>query len=509
MEKNIKIEASGDFPFQFFIEKALPSEENGEMIIEGVASTVNIDHDNERMSPSALASMAEVINAKSVPLRIEHQHDNNAVVGNVFKAWIDERNQLWIKAMLDKAHPASGILYKSLKDGVKLGLSVGGVVKNAVKEMSEATGKMVKTFYQVMLNEVSVTQRPANYDSWLLAKSIAKDKENIEQFYETPFYKEFLFETSGYDYLQSFAKSIPDKSWKRVELIDNNINKDMKKKEGEEKETETKEKAESTETETKEKAESSETETKEKAEESETTTKSFQEYMTKAMESLTNIVTGLVTKSSEKDTEETTIMEDKTKAQDSTDESEKEKAESSETETKEKAESSDSEETPMKEKNGDAYKMKSILDRLDNLKKAMDTSETETKEKAEDKESETTEKSASIDSFADVLEKHIEALEDKFAKSGRSVYGLRSMLLDLVKNDPEIQKEISSMSKEAGFKKSISNGTPFIRSKTGQVYEIVAKEVGGTTIEKSAKAETDFKTMYKTQLSSVAQAEQQ
>ena len=155
MDKDlITIKAEGDFPFTFYIEKAIAGEEGEDMIITGVASTVNIDHDNERMSSSALKSMAEIINEKSVPLRVEHQSGDNAVVGDVYKAWVDERDQLWIKALLHKAHPAAGILYKSLKDGVKLGLSVGGRVKSAIREFSEATGKMVKTFYQVALEEV-------------------------------------------------------------------------------------------------------------------------------------------------------------------------------------------------------------------------------------------------------------------------------------------------------------------------------------------------------------------
>ena len=158
MDKNkiIKIEADGDFPFSFYIEKAIPDGDEENMTIKGVASTVNIDHDNERMSPEALQSMAEIINEKSVPLRVEHQKDDNAIVGNVNKAWVDSRNQLWIEAALDKSHPGASMLYKALKTGAKLGLSVGGRVKHAMKDLSESAGKMIKTFYNVVLDEVSV-----------------------------------------------------------------------------------------------------------------------------------------------------------------------------------------------------------------------------------------------------------------------------------------------------------------------------------------------------------------
>ena len=85
-----------------------------------------------------------------------------------------------MKARLDKSHPVSGILHNSIKQGVKMGLSVGGLVKHATKEFSEAVGGMIKTFYDVVLQEVSVTPRPSNYDAWLIAKSIAKDKQDAE-----------------------------------------------------------------------------------------------------------------------------------------------------------------------------------------------------------------------------------------------------------------------------------------------------------------------------------------
>src|SRR3990172_6785786 len=107
MAKRLIAQASGEFPFVFYIEKAVPTEENNELFVEGIASTTNVDHDNERMSEHALKQMASIVNSESVPLRIEHQKGDGAIVGKVFKAWIDERNQLWIKAMLDKTNPVA------------------------------------------------------------------------------------------------------------------------------------------------------------------------------------------------------------------------------------------------------------------------------------------------------------------------------------------------------------------------------------------------------------------
>lgn len=517
MNKEIKIEALGDFKFEFFIEKAIPSGTDDEMEITGVASTINIDHDNERMSVEALKSMATIINDKSVPLRVEHQKEDNAICGLVHKAWVDERNQLWIKAILDRKHPASSILYKSLKDGVKLGLSVGGRVKRAIKEMSEATGKMVKTFYDVVLDEVSVTQRPANYDSWLLAKSIINKGDDTTSLYDSPLYKEFLFEKSSLDYMQSFAKSIPDNSWKKVDFIKNNENINMKEvKKTTETEEETKTKAQETETETKEKAQETETETevKEKAEgdkKDETTDESFKSMVIKGMESLTNMIAKLAKTTSTEKEEETTIMETKTKAEaDETDTETKTKAQETETETKEKSGDEETEaETKTSEKgHGAEYQMKSmknLLKRMDNLAKATET-ETETKEKAqeaEDNTEETTEKS--MDSFVGSMETIVNSLEAKFAKSGKSAIGLHQAIADIIKNDSEIQKSIKDMMQEKGFKKSVSMGIPYMRSKEGKMFQLTAKEVG-EDIKKSQKTVSGqtFKDVYKSEYSSVS-----
>src|SRR5665213_1110182 len=121
-EKDITLEAVGEFPFTFYIEKAVPLDDGDELILEGIASTTNVDHDKERMSKDALRSMETAINKDGVPLRVEHQKDESAIIGRVFKAWVDERNQLHVRARLDKSHPVSSVLHHSMKNGVKMGL---------------------------------------------------------------------------------------------------------------------------------------------------------------------------------------------------------------------------------------------------------------------------------------------------------------------------------------------------------------------------------------------------
>ncbi len=216
------------FHFDFLIEKAFAPDVE-DLVVIGVASTPNIDHDKERMAEPALKRMARIINEKSVPLRVEHQKGNGAIVGDVDKAWIDDRNKLWVQATLDKNNPAAMMLHSALKAGAKLGLSVGGRVKRAVQELNEGQGQFIRAFHDVTLEEVSVTPRPSNYDAWLLNKNYIEKGQSVDHLYNSPLYDVFLFENPKFDYLASIEKSIPKDAWKKVEPeTNNNIVMDIK-----------------------------------------------------------------------------------------------------------------------------------------------------------------------------------------------------------------------------------------------------------------------------------------
>lgn len=511
MNNDITLEANGEFPFKFYIEKAVPVEEGDELIIEGIASTTNVDHDNERMSSDALKDMAMVINEKSVPLRVEHSKDDTAVIGKVYKAWVDERNQLHIRASLDKSHPVAPILHSSMKQGVKMGLSVGGVVKRATKEFVESVGKMVKTFYDVVLNEVSVTPRPANYDSWLVAKSIVKKEEEAEGFRNSSLHNEFLFQNPQLDYLQVFAKSIPDKAWHKVEKSDinknNNTHMDHKEKKADDMKEETEKSVSRVEFE------------------------SLKTTIGKGFDA----ISGLLTKMAG-DSAKDTVNPDKKKPEDESstakaeteDDEKKEKAET-ETETKEKATDDDKDEKKEEKKSESEsdYKLETVersisaieglTKRLSGMKKSEETetdekkkSETETDtEKAEDEdETETKKGMHPLDQFVMTVTKALTAMTEKMEKSGKTVLGFEKSIVESMKSDPALQEEIMKMMKIPGQKRSVAMGVPYMVTKEGKRYALSATEIG-STVEKSrddSKAKT-FKDVYKSEYSSVKTAE--
>lgn len=556
----IQLEAVGEFPFTFYIEKAIAKDTEDELIIEGIASTTNVDHDSERMSKDALRAMEAAINKDGVPLRVEHQKEGDAVIGRVFKGWVDERDQLHIRARLDKNHPVSPILHHSMKNGLKMGLSVGGIVKRAVKEFVESVGGIVKTFYDVALQEVSVTPRPANYDSWLIAKSIAKDPKDAEQYSESMgLRREFLLEHSQLDYLQAFAKSVPDKAWRKVESPIK-INKDDKsmKKDEQENTDETTDKAVSR----------AEFNSLGKA------VKTLSQLVSKGFDSMGKIMSKAMDgdakdatnpdKDKPEGEQETAKMdndpleqanpnkdkpdEEEQQAAKSESEDDEETTKDGEDDEEETTKDGEDEETETKsrkknktESEDNTYDLETVtrsINKLGKLSKRVarmnkdedaedtetekdgdDEKETETKSRrtrktetddedkettkdGDDEETETTKNAHPLDVFVVKMTNMMENIVTKMEKSGKRVIGFEKAFIEDLQHNPEVQAEIAKLSKQPGFKKSVAMGVPYMVTKDGRRLPL---QVIPEKVEKSKDEQPkDFKTLYKSNYSSVS-----
>lgn len=531
----LKAHSKDGFQFTFQIEKSLVKAEDNDLILSGVASTTNVDHDNERMDNSALKRMVNIVNTQGVPLRWEHSKDPSAVLGTVYKGHVDERGNMTINARLDKNHPLAVELYEAVKKGERYGLSVGGKILNAVKEMAEGAGKYVKTFYDVLLDEVSVTKKPANYDAWLttaLTKNQNADKS----------YSRFLFENQQFDYLAQMAKSIPTTAWEKVTKLQVNNKKNMK----------------------------DEKEVKDEAEKSYVSKAQFEKFsadVTKAISGLTGLlksgveVDALDAANPDKKKE---YAENQQVAKDAADGDDgkpasdvpandqeapsksKEKevgdeqtAKEEEGEKKDDAEKAEDDE----EKKDDAEKADDGEEKKDEAEKAEDTEDKDVEEKSEDGEklpkdlknamksigdaigviegltkkmkgikkiakSEKVEKSqvSEIDRFAVSVAEYVDGLEARLEKSHKSIPGYRQALADQIKNDPILQAEIRKMMKEPGMKKSVAFGVPYMTTKDGKRFSLTATPVGEKVEKSQYNKDVDFKTLYKSKYSAIREA---
>lgn len=155
--------------FKFFVPftKAYIAKDTNKMMVEGLASTTEVDLTGERMADSAIKSMA----ASNLPLpfRSEHRSDWDSVLGSVTELSATPDHQLLMKAELDADHPNAHFLFGKLQTGSQLGLSIGGRVKEWDWENDPEIGRSVRTYKDIDLTEVSVTSHPAVQSTFLAA----------------------------------------------------------------------------------------------------------------------------------------------------------------------------------------------------------------------------------------------------------------------------------------------------------------------------------------------------
>lgn len=148
------------------------TDEQGELLFEGVASSTRVDRQQERMSPAAMAQMAR---CQGLPLMSSHRKRQKAL-GTVTECWVDE-HLFRVQGKLDRNNPEAQELYERLQQGEKVGLSVGGRVQEASMVWDEEAGRQVRQIDQVVLDHVAVCrlEAAANPDTYLtvLAKAAA------------------------------------------------------------------------------------------------------------------------------------------------------------------------------------------------------------------------------------------------------------------------------------------------------------------------------------------------
>jgi phage head maturation protease len=148
-------------------------------VLSGMASNTNIDLTGERMADTALSAMCKSLESSSVTINNEHGSSWDDDFGEVTRLWVTENHELMMEAELDPDHYRTKTLIKALDKGKKLGLSIGGVVKEAAMEWFADLGRKVMTYKDIALFHVAITGTPAVADTWVtpITKSVKDWKE--------------------------------------------------------------------------------------------------------------------------------------------------------------------------------------------------------------------------------------------------------------------------------------------------------------------------------------------
>lgn len=180
-------------------------------IIEGKASSTDLDLHGDRMAPSAIESMAESIKKQKVSLNAEHDKSWQSDLGEVTELSVTDEYELMMKAELDETSKANDLWYALTVKGKKLGLSIGGAVKDYKIEIDTENDSWVRTYTNIELDHVAVTSTPANPKTWISA--IAK---SVDSGFESKKETDKDTENEDMSLLMELAKNIKDG---KVQLI--------------------------------------------------------------------------------------------------------------------------------------------------------------------------------------------------------------------------------------------------------------------------------------------------
>lgn len=156
--------------FKYTIPITKSSADEDGLYIEGAATGPEVDLQDERIAPEAIADFARQIKDRyasgdPIPYYDEHDKGGRSVLkhlGDLVDGSITEKGHLWVRVRLNDDNPAATFLYRQINAGKKYGMSVSGDVPDGgwADELVKSIGKRIRTFKQVILTHIANTTRP-------------------------------------------------------------------------------------------------------------------------------------------------------------------------------------------------------------------------------------------------------------------------------------------------------------------------------------------------------------
>jgi hypothetical protein len=176
------------------VEKAEPIESEEFIgVFEGVASTPDIDLDNDKFAPEVLERNAEQLVNKPILVLHGKGETGNTPVGKILEAKF-ENGMLKIKAGIFKTFSN---VWEKIKSGIYKALSIGGIAK-ALRKL----GNGVREILDAEIHEVSLAPRGKNPNAQILfafGKAFMENEEGELVEVDDSLYKSIDFEKVDYD----------------------------------------------------------------------------------------------------------------------------------------------------------------------------------------------------------------------------------------------------------------------------------------------------------------------
>ncbi|HIP95822.1 MAG TPA: hypothetical protein EYH32_01260, partial [Anaerolineae bacterium] len=209
---------SGEFKFLVPLAKAVEGED-GDLYVEGVASDTGLDRQGERIGIKGQESMVRWAKSGTVALGGEADHYHIAFdddLGYLVDGHVTDKGEFFIRALLDKDNPRAVGLWRMLRKGKKLGLSVFGKITEF-----HIDDDGVPVIDGVELTRVMVTPTPANPRTWLeyVSKALVIEEGN-EMGVERAMTEGALGKVGGAakaEWTTEYINSLPDEAFAVIE----------------------------------------------------------------------------------------------------------------------------------------------------------------------------------------------------------------------------------------------------------------------------------------------------
>ena len=169
-----------NFQAEFTILKAVEekkdvqdAEKQGTWIVEGFASTGDLDAQEHRITAEAQQEGAASLTEYNTLL---YNHDPDKPIGKILKAEALE-DRLFIKTFISHSEP---IIWQKVQDGTLSKFSIKGQILDSATEKDEKSGLEITVIKSMRLFEVSLVSVPANVKAkslaWYIEKALADAK---------------------------------------------------------------------------------------------------------------------------------------------------------------------------------------------------------------------------------------------------------------------------------------------------------------------------------------------
>lgn len=167
--------SESDFRFWVPIEKGGVKEEGGHRYVYGVASTEDLDFDEEVVDATGIKKSLDYF-LKSGRIDYDHRskEEPKFIIGHPVEGTFDAQRRFHIKGELykGKGMEIAEQVWDQLRGGnQRLGWSIGGKVLKRAMCFNKSAGKMVPRVVEALINHAAITPHPKNSNTFATTKA--------------------------------------------------------------------------------------------------------------------------------------------------------------------------------------------------------------------------------------------------------------------------------------------------------------------------------------------------